>query len=71
MSYYPDGNHQVVNPTYTPPASTKSPVRIAYICDGKACVECNNPECHHTEDIHHARNFERVGENQYMEKESE
>lgn len=68
MTYYPDGNYQVVNPTYTPPAS-KCPMRVAYICDGEACVECNNPECHHTEDIRHAKNFECIGENLYMEKE--
>jgi hypothetical protein len=70
MSYYPDGNnHQVVNPTYTPPASTKSPVQVAYVCDGRACADgCNNPECRHTCDISHAKNFEYVGDGKYMEK---
>ena len=43
--------------------------RVAYICDGKACTSCDGEGCHHTVDIQHARNFECVGENKYMEKE--
>lgn len=43
--------------------------RVVYICDGKACPECVNPDCHHTFDITHARNFECIAENEYWEKE--
>lgn len=34
----------------------KSEIKIAYVCDRKACENCN-PECFHTFDISHARNF--------------
>lgn len=30
-----------------------------YLCDRKACLDHCNPECKHTEDIRHAKNFER------------
>jgi len=30
---------------------------ILYICDRRACEHCN-PDCHHTSDIKHAKNFE-------------
>lgn len=43
--------------------------QVAYICDGKACTRCDNPDCKHTVDIRHARNFERGAENKYAEKE--
>lgn len=42
--------------------------QVAYICDGEACTSCDGEGCHHTCDIQHARNFECVGENKYMEK---
>ena len=34
-------------------------VDIFYVCDGFACGPggCPNPECHHTNDIRHAKNF--------------
>ncbi len=41
---------------------------VAYLCDGKACKACYNPDCHHTFDIRHARNFELVGNNKYAER---
>lgn len=46
-----------------------TPLRVAYICDHKSCDKCNNPECNHTFDIRHARNFEFVADNEYIEKE--
>ena len=33
-------------------------VVVMYLCDRKACVRCDNPECHYTVDIRHAVNFE-------------
>lgn len=30
---------------------------VAFICDRKACNKCDNDTCHHTLDIHHAKNF--------------
>lgn len=53
------------NPDYVPPASVPPMPRIQYLskitlylCDGKACGdECPNPECKHTTDINHAKNF--------------
>lgn len=47
------------------------PTQVAYVCDNEACGAACSTECHHTTDVRHARNFECVGENQYMEKESE
>lgn len=48
----------------------KNRVRVAYVCDRRYCSEgCNNTDCHHTEDIHHAKNFECVGDGKWMEKE--
>lgn len=35
-----------------------SKVDIFYICDRKACVNCS-PECFHTTDISHAKNFKK------------
>ena len=32
---------------------------VLYLCDGRACGgTCPNPDCHHTNDICHAKNFE-------------
>lgn len=45
--------------------------QVAYICDGKACTSCDGPDCHHTVDIRHARNFECATENKYVEKETD
>ena len=45
--------------------------QVAYICDRKACTICDGECCHHTVDIHHARNFECKAENKYMEKKSD
>ena len=46
---------------------------VAYICDGDACFECGQEcarDCHHTTDIHHAKNFEEVspGTDAFFEK---
>lgn len=40
---------------------------VAYICDEEACDSCNNPECHHTLDIYHAKNFEEIEPGKFME----
>jgi hypothetical protein len=45
----------------------EDPIQVAYVCDCRACKDCDNPDCHHTFDIRHARNFELVGENCYSE----
>lgn len=50
-------------------AAGEPPVRVGYICDRKFCEECDNPECHHTLDINHAKNFELIADNEYWEKE--
>ena len=42
--------------------------RIIYLCDRKACKKCGSV-CAHTDKIDHARNFEKVAENVYFEKE--
>lgn len=34
---------------------------IFFLCDRKACGEkCPNPDCSHTRDIYHAKNFDFV-----------
>lgn len=46
-------------------------VRVSYVCDERYCSEgCTNPDCHHTEDIRHAKNFKCVEDGKWMEKES-
>lgn len=43
---------------------------VAYICDRRYCPKgCLNPDCRHTKDITHAKNFKKVDENKWMEKE--
>lgn len=42
---------------------------ILYLCDRRACPECS-PECRHTTDISHAKNFEKRFD-MYVEKEIE
>ena len=37
----------------------------------KACDPCDNPDCHHTYDIRHALNFERVSGSTYLWVEKE
>lgn len=32
--------------------------KVAYLCDRLACKECHYPECKHTFDISHAKNFD-------------
>lgn len=34
---------------------------IYYLCDRRACEKCN-PDCTHTSDIRHAKNFRVVGD---------
>lgn len=41
-------------------------MKIFYLCDRRACEKCNahlddRPECRHTSDVRHARNFELRG----------
>lgn len=42
---------------------------IAYVCDGKSCETCPGLECHHTIDIHHAKNFTEIEPGRFMENE--
>lgn len=54
---------------FTGPEGESEPeVKVAYLCDKKSCAKCDNPDCHHTLDIEHAKNFERVEDGRYMEK---
>ena len=41
---------------------------VSYLCDGRACKHCV-PECHHTNDISHATNFELFN-GMYTEKDT-
>lgn len=34
---------------------------VLYLCDQKRCIKCHYPECKHTNDIRHAKNFEKQG----------
>lgn len=47
--------------------------KVAFICDEKACGDsCSKDwfgECKHTEKIEHAKNFDRLADDLYMEKE--
>jgi hypothetical protein len=42
-------------------------MKILYLCDRRACEKCENPECHHTEDISHATSFEKNGNGDFFE----
>lgn len=42
-------------------------VKVAYICDKKACEVCHDAEYMHTLDIEHASSFHDAGDNKYME----
>lgn len=42
-----------------------------YLCDRKKCVQCDNPDCHHTDDVRHAKNFEPVPGSSYLYAEKE
>lgn len=35
-------------------------MKIFYLCDRRACEHCS-PECEHTEDVRHAKNFQMFG----------
>lgn len=38
----------------------KTPIpKVAYVCDHNECENCSYPECRHTTDILHAKNFEQ------------
>lgn len=45
-------------------------MRVAYLCDGKACGDiCPSPDfCYRTLQIEHAVNFMRIKEDKYIEK---
>lgn len=48
-------------------------MEVAYLCDHRACEKgccCDSNMCDHTLDISHARNFERVDEDKWIEMES-
>ena len=40
---------------------------VAYLCDRKACKNCAYPNCKHTTDIRHAKNFEVSANGSYWE----
>lgn len=40
-------------------SSETTAAKCLYLCDHKACGDRCSPECKHTEDIRHAKNFER------------
>lgn len=46
---------------------TKAEIKVAYICDRKACKICNYPNCKHTSDIKHAKYF-NLDFSQYIEE---
>ena len=49
-----------------------SEIEIAYLCDQKACkVGADCSICHHTLDIRHAKNFWKIDEEKYVERETE
>ena len=31
--------------------------KLLFLCDRKACSKCSYPQCKHTQDLEHARNF--------------
>lgn len=40
----------------------KKTIEIAFLCDQRACEErCSYPDCKHTTDIRHAKNFRLFG----------
>ena len=43
---------------------------VAYICDGEACEKChsNAEECRHCTDVRHAKNFEQLSMNRWVER---
>ena len=50
--------------------------RVAYVCDRNECEQCSYPECRHTTDIFHAKNFEQfrcdaLTDGPFMEKEND
>lgn len=34
---------------------------ILFLCDRKACEKCSYPQCRHTQELEHARNFAQAG----------
>lgn len=54
---------------FTGPEGESEPeFKVAYLCDKKSCAKCDNPDCQHTLNIEHAKNFERLDDGRYMEK---
>lgn len=49
------------------PPEEENTVQVVYACDHKACPICANPDCRHTYNVRHARNFKHVYKNMYME----
>lgn len=41
--------------------------KVAYLCDGRACVDCGTTDCELTTDIAHAKNFEKQDTGYYYE----
>lgn len=35
--------------------------KILFLCDRKACEKCSYPQCRHTQELEHARNFAPAG----------
>lgn len=36
--------------------------KVAYECDRRNCERCDNPDCNHTVNVRHAKNFQLVGD---------
>ena len=75
MSIFSRGLYTPEPTTHIPPPMpiVKPEIRIAYLCDRKACGDlCSYPECKHTSDVTHANNFQKFGcINALIEKESD
>ena len=39
-------------------------IKVAYLCDKRACSNCSESTCRHTFDIRHAKNFKKICENE-------
>ena len=42
--------------------------QVLYLCDRRACSKCSYPQCEHTTDISHAKNFARICPGAYIEE---
>lgn len=49
--------------------ASKKPPKVLYLCNRKKCETCSFPECAHTTDIKHAKNFKFEGSGTFIEVE--